>query len=379
MRLVAALAAFTLLLLLTPVAAGISAVDTEPMPQPQSTTTVTQQTNTTDRATTTFRIHLRANGNADWNITTRYHLETSSDRAAFAALAQAHRNGDADTLSPRPFVRAAEQAEAATGRPMAITNVGYTAGRINDTGRLSMTFTWTNFSQRSGDRLQLGDVFQSGPNAGGGTWLPRLSAQQELIIVFPEGYQPVSSSRGLKIIAPGTMQVTGPATFEPGNPSVELQPIAPNGEENTNQFPIVAGIGGAAVAGAAVVYLLLRRRRVPDEEPTPDSGPDIEVPEEAKTDTASTSTDTTDEPSDGAEPTDDPEDLTLLSDEERVERLLEENDGRMRQAAIVDETDWSNAKVSQLLSRMAETGRIEKLRIGRENLISLPDESDDGR
>jgi len=68
------------------------------------------------------------------------------------------------------------------------------------------------------------------------------------------------------------------------------------------------------------------------------------------------------------------EDLSLLSDEERVERLLEDNGGRMRQADIVAKTGWSDAKVSQLLSAMAELGRVEKLRLGRENLISIPDD-----
>ncbi|MFT4890965.1 MAG: putative membrane protein, partial [Halobacteriales archaeon] len=67
-------------------------------------------------------------------------------------------------------------------------------------------------------------------------------------------------------------------------------------------------------------------------------------------------------------------DPELLSDEERVERLLERNGGRMKQGDIVKETGWSNAKVSQLLSSMAEEERINKLRIGRENLITLPDE-----
>jgi len=71
---------------------------------------------------------------------------------------------------------------------------------------------------------------------------------------------------------------------------------------------------------------------------------------------------------------DDGIDEELLSDEERVERLIEDNGGRMKQAAIVQETGWSNAKVSQLLSAMDEEGRIDKLRIGRENLISFPDE-----
>jgi uncharacterized membrane protein len=70
-------------------------------------------------------------------------------------------------------------------------------------------------------------------------------------------------------------------------------------------------------------------------------------------------------------------DLSLLSDEERVEHLLERNGGRMKQANIVRETGWSDAKVSQLLSSMAEEGEVEKLRLGRENLISLPDFEDD--
>jgi uncharacterized membrane protein len=46
----------------------------------------------------------------------------------------------------------------------------------------------------------------------------------------------------------------------------------------------------------------------------------------------------------------------------------------MKQANIVEETGWSDAKVSQLLSSMAEAGRVDKLRLGRENLISLPED-----
>ncbi|ERG95318.1 hypothetical protein [Haloquadratum walsbyi] len=68
-------------------------------------------------------------------------------------------------------------------------------------------------------------------------------------------------------------------------------------------------------------------------------------------------------------------DPALLSDEERVEQLLSRNGGRMRQASIVDKTGWSDAKVSQVLSMMAEDDRVDKLRLGRENLISLPDGS----
>lgn len=62
-----------------------------------------------------------------------------------------------------------------------------------------------------------------------------------------------------------------------------------------------------------------------------------------------------------------------LTDADRVRGLLREHGGRMKQSQIVDQTEWSKAKVSRLLSSMAEEGSIEKLSIGRENVISLAD------
>jgi uncharacterized membrane protein len=60
-----------------------------------------------------------------------------------------------------------------------------------------------------------------------------------------------------------------------------------------------------------------------------------------------------------------------LSDEDRVLQLLEEHGGRMKQVHIVEQTDWSKSKVSMLLSEMEESDDISKLRVGRENIISL--------
>lgn len=61
----------------------------------------------------------------------------------------------------------------------------------------------------------------------------------------------------------------------------------------------------------------------------------------------------------------------LLTDEDRVRHLLDRHGGRMKQSMIVEETEWSKAKVSRLLSAMADDGEIQKLPIGRENLIAL--------
>lgn len=66
------------------------------------------------------------------------------------------------------------------------------------------------------------------------------------------------------------------------------------------------------------------------------------------------------------------------TDREEVLALLEEHDGKLRQSNIVDETDWSKAKVSRLLARLDDDGDITKIRLGRENVICLPGREPEG-
>ena len=61
----------------------------------------------------------------------------------------------------------------------------------------------------------------------------------------------------------------------------------------------------------------------------------------------------------------------ILTDVGRVLNLLSENRGRMKQVDIVEETGWSKSKVSRLLSRMEERGDINRLRVGRGNIVYL--------
>lgn len=61
----------------------------------------------------------------------------------------------------------------------------------------------------------------------------------------------------------------------------------------------------------------------------------------------------------------------FITDSERVQRLITENGGRMKQSEIVNSVEWSKAKVSRLLADLEAEGDITKLRLGRENLICL--------
>ena len=66
------------------------------------------------------------------------------------------------------------------------------------------------------------------------------------------------------------------------------------------------------------------------------------------------------------------------TDEERVHEVLDEHDGRVRQSVVVSETGWSKSKVSRVLSGMADDGAIQKIPIGRENVVVHPDRVPEG-
>src|SRR6056297_2528812 len=78
----------------------------------------------------------------------------------------------------------------------------------------------------------------------------------------------------------------------------------------------------------------------------------------------------------GAESTADGPPEHLLSNEERILRLIRENGGRIKQQRVVSEFDWSAARTSQLVGELRDDGEIDSFRLGRENVLRLPDEDD---
>jgi hypothetical protein len=89
-------------------------------------------------------------------------------------------------------------------------------------------------------------------------------------------------------------------------------------------------------------------------------------------------------PTDGGDAGGDGEAVTVapepMTNEDRIRQMLDANEGRIRQADIVEQTDWSKSKVSRLLSKMESDGEIRKISIGRENLIARPgDEPESAR
>jgi len=322
----------------------------------------------------TIEVELEANGDTRWTVNWTFSLPSNESADRFGTLATEFERGEAAAYlkTLETYRNASQQIDTARDRPIRITNETWTSSRTgtgeNATGRLTLSFTWENFARVENDRLIVDDALATAEH---GAWLDGLAADQELIVRIPDGYGVFDAN-----VDPqdGALRWRGPATFDETTLQATFigNNATPTPSQDESNVVLWGVVGGLVVVLAAVGVFLVTRR---DSLLPGSTGTDDDPPPAGGTPTAEPAEPTDDEPAPAGPDEAESEEIDeeLLSDEERVERLLDVNGGRMKQADIVEETSWSNAKVSQLLSSMEEEGRIDKLRIGRENLISFPD------
>ncbi|MDQ2049653.1 helix-turn-helix domain-containing protein [Natronolimnohabitans sp. A-GB9] len=350
----------------------------EPAMQSQSDSFTTSQ----DFDRTTFEITVHENGSATWTFQHQQWFDgdnESEEREAFEAFAEEFESEETDLYEG--FVEQAEgMAESGveeTDREMEATNFQRSAtvdDQFGARGIVEMTFVWEGFADVDDDgTVRVGDVFTN----------MYLAEDQRLMIVAdddltfdqidPEGS---AEYQGGMLERADWVRWSGEQQFFAGQPGAVLVQNGGAGESTSSwtiagDAPWLLAIGvlaALALAGGAVWY----RRRSTDgasgglehEQPGPDAAASAARPPDSSSEPTVAD--------DGASETTDPlPDEELLTDEDRVVKLIRENGGRMKQVNIVEETGWSKSKVSMLLSDMEEEGTISKLRVGRENIISL--------
>lgn len=292
-------------------------------------------------------VDLHDDGTASWTVRYRLDIRTANETAAFEELrADIRENTTTYIASFRTRIRTTvAEAENATGREMRATNfsVRTRTESLSESGFVTYSFTWEGFATVDGETIHAGDavsgLFLDADTTLTMTW----SADLERYSVEPD---PTSSS---------DHRVTweGRRTFGLEEPRLVVGP--PQGLGLVVWLPLLAV--GVALVGA-VVYFVRRRS---------DGAVTSGVSTAAESETGSEATDETEEAGETEPPSD------LLSNEEQVLQLLEERGGRAKQQEVVSGLDWTEAKTSQVVTDMREAGDIEVFRIGRENVIKLPD------
>ena len=360
---------------------------------------------------TRFLITVYENGSSEWVFRYEQRLEDSNATGEFETYAE--RFNREETESYANFrTRATALTESGTdvtGREMAAERFRREA-RVEERppsgdefGVVEMSFVWTNFTESDGNRLVVGDVFVDGLYVG---------PDQQLRFDRGPDVRFGSVAPDPDSVSAGTLEESASVTWLGEKQFTDRRPRIVYLPRDTG-----AGTGSGTAAGtdsdtgsgappgfrspvsllAAVLVVLLGigaalayrswDRSEPTDTLTDESArtgggavegstPPTEQPQPASETVGETAGDAEMGSAAEAEGTDTSvapavSETELRSDEELVVDLLEDHGGRMKQVDIVDGTEWSKSKVSMLLSEMEDDGVVSKLRVGRENIVSL--------
>jgi len=325
-----------------------------PSPTQTDTPTGTPTAGQPPADNTVTRIRVYENGSARWTVRIRTRLETEQDVEEYRAFQARFRNDTSRFLGPfrERIRRVVANAAETTGRETAATDFR-AATTVQEVPRrwgvVTYEFTWREFAATRGDAVAVGDVFAGGFYIG---------PNDTLELVAPPGH-------GIESVDPrpderedGTLTWRGPTDFADGRPSVRFVPAGAtdgngDGDGDTPPTGTVSPLFGAFLVAALFVLVGIgvvayRSGRL--------GGP-AGLPGEGETGGPG------DGPAGG-----------IVTDEDRVREQLRANGGQMKQSELADALGWSASKTSRVLSEMADEGTVEKLRLGRENVIELPDD-----
>jgi hypothetical protein len=288
--------------------------------------------------------------------------------------------------------RTVATAENATGREMGVENVSVSTSTQelgseygNGYGFVTYRFEWTGFAAVDDGSLSVGDAL-AGLYLDEGT---------RLVVAWPDQYEAETVAPSADERRESAAVWTGPLDFAAGEPRVVAAPAGGDlptsaiavgagllavtvgvawwrrnghGNVNVNGEGVVDAGSDDAAAGGVVTDAGTGTGAVSD-----DRAADGEEAPPAGGGAAAEGAEGTD--ADGPDADEDEEvPLELLSPEERVLRVVRERGGRMKQQEVVSELDWSAARTSQVVGSLRESGELETFRLGRENVLKLPEE-----
>ncbi|MBO3841181.1 MAG: hypothetical protein FGF48_02020 [Candidatus Brockarchaeota archaeon] len=376
---------------------------------------------------TTYRITLHKDSSATWVVELSTALSSKEDLDSFIFFKD---NADRNTLLSgfeSTISSIVSRAASLTGRPMAAENFSLkidVTGILKRLGVIQYRFKWVNFSLKTSDRIEVGDVFEGGfylfaderleidyseldqeyflklasPKPSNEdvlrvAWVgkldfsdgePRLIFQSRTIRV--EEFSPESS----RVKKDSMLSIQG--RISPPTPGLTLRIIYlnPQGSETVREVTVgengvFSDVFSMNTAGEWRVSL-----RLPSDSPyrfSPEPQPiQLSVYEESGSETQAESL----PPvfflallvppvvllaiilfhrSRGGRLK--PPDMQTLSDEDLVMKLLREAGGRLTQSQIKDAAKFSKSKTSIVLNELQRKGLIRKIKRGREYIVEL--------
>lgn len=343
----------------------------------------TAQSADIDHDSVVTSITLDDSGDAVWTIEYRTSIEDEPTREAFDSLQSDIRSDPASYLAS--FEDRTQQtvgaAENQTERKMAVEDVEIDIRTLElpeEYGVVEYSFVWTNFSVVDGETIAVGDslggffieddsrlILQWDDEYAVKRTSPDPTATSDTRAVW-EGPVDFNQLGSVLVLYPAENVPSEPPTPDPEPTPDPPVPDGPDASESPSAVLLTASALLITGLLLAVLYVVvpqsISKSSETEPEPTTDSSPRVGDQEENGVDNSG-------EEKESSEPDED-----LLSNEERVLRVIKDNGGRVKQQQIVGELDWTDAKTSLVVNGMREEGEVEVFKLGRENVVSLPDE-----
>jgi len=319
-------------------------------------------------------VSVTENGSAMWTVEYWTRLDDENTTDAFESL-RSDIESSPSNFSERFATRmrsTVRTAENATGREMNATGFEVRAETRTppDYGVITYSFHWNGFAAVDGDTIRVGDAIE-------GIFLDE---RTRLVIEWPTSYAAADVAPAPDDRRSDTVVWRGAETsFVSGEPALVLQPAS----AVTNGTATATGTGTGAGRGDG---------------PGRD-GPATSAPDDGGSSTLlfvglglllvvgaaawryrdwfggdASETATAPVSSDADGPATDDASEDLLSNEERVLEFVREQGGRVKQQEIVEAFDWTEARTSQIVRDLRDEGNLEGFRLGRENVLKLPDD-----
>ena len=265
-----------------------------------------------------YNVQIRSDGSADWTI-----MQFSNANATV----------DSWDMFQQKVFDLVDVASTLTHRPMSVdvTSLQIDTTVISDSKTTEYSFTWQNFTIIRGNELVLGDVFQVND------FFKHLYGEAAFQLNYPSVFTVKSVSpapylqQDSELLWSRTQDLTSNAV------NIVLVDVSQTVPSNSNWqlYSVVIALSAAGILLVLSGFYLNRRRK--------------------NNNTAAALEDVS----------------PLVSEEEKVLRLLKSSGGSMRQSQITGQCRFSKAKTSQLLSLLEKRGNITRYKSGRDKIVTL--------
>ena len=267
-----------------------------------------------------YKVQVKSDGSADWTLT-----QFSSANATVETF---------DVFQQKTF-DLVDSAASITHRAMAVDENSLLINTTvsSESKTTEYAFTWQNFSIVQGNKLSFGDVFQVNNFFGQlyGDAALQLSYPSDFSVksVSPAPYERQDSADLLRWSRTQDLVINRVSIVLTSN----SQSTFGNGSD-WQQYAIIVAVSAVGVILSLLGFYTFKRRKINAASTTLAESP-------------------------------------LVSEEDKVIKLLKSSRGSMRQSEITEQCRFSKAKTSQLLAVLEKRGSITRYKNGRDKIVTL--------